>query len=182
MLSAASQHSSPMAQQPTFPEAVDAFMASAKTIVGATDMVWQPGIVDGEQCVKLPLEVNGELHGQKLVITAYPRADELKFSIGIVFPPAICRLDYDQHAYHVNSMDCLHKHNISVIVEGPHFHSWPINKQFITSSASLQRLLNAEPVRQRWMFDAAFRWFCSQCNIMIPWDGNFELPARDTLL
>jgi hypothetical protein len=162
-------------------ETIDAFMAAQKHAMGADDLLaWQPGRNTNERVLRLPLEVDGEQHGQTLLIKGFPRERGLKFRIGINFPPAICRVDF-ANEIHPNSksepLDYVPR------IEGPHYHSWPANRRFFTAPRTPLRLHNAidlgTPGR---IFDAVLRWFCEDVRIQLPANHTIELPRQETLL
>ena len=162
--------------------AVDLFMAADKIPVGADlDLSWQPTRDKEGLCVKLPLEVGGELHGQFLEIQSYNNNPTLRFHISIVMEQAICRLDYDLYEAHANS-EALAFDDIPGIVNGPHFHPWEMNRRFVTSPKKLFRLRNAEPYTASRQFDSSLRWFCSRTRIKLPPVHRIFIPIRDKLL
>ena len=59
-----------------------------------------------------------------------PKAKELKFRLSICFSAAICRLDYTDE-YHPNSLHA--PPGLPPFVDGPHYHSWPLNMQFFVA-------------------------------------------------
>ena len=164
---------------------VDKYLATPKRIVGATSSpLWQEGReIGGDSLeIKLPIEVNGEQHEtQKFIVSAFPNADELIFSIGITFQWSVCRLDYDLDRPHSNAGYPISP-GIPVIVMGNHYHPWSENRGLIKDISRPFELHVAVPldvhIRQ---FDAALRWFCQQNNIELT-DHQIELPSRTRLL
>lgn len=63
-------------------------------IGGDAPLLWQPARDQEGLCVKLPLEVDGQQSGQSLYVQAFPNYYSLRFSIAILYEPAICRLDF----------------------------------------------------------------------------------------
>jgi len=108
-----------------FVAAVDAYIAARKQIVGVTTpQMWREGRAIGEDelVVKFPIEVNGEQHpSHTLIISAFPDADELKFSITLVYQWAVCRLDYEIGRRHSNVNKPIDS-NIPDFIIGPHYH------------------------------------------------------------
>ena len=103
--------------------AVDLFLHTEKVIVGAGQPVnWTPGFLEGERQVHFPLEVNGEQIGARLTVVGFPEADFLKFRLGILFPGAVCRLDFTDEV-HANTA-AVEEDGIPPIVSGPHYHTW----------------------------------------------------------
>jgi hypothetical protein len=149
--------------------AVDAFLAATKIVVGAGSPVsWADGYNPNEKVIYLPLEVEGELTGAKLMVVGFPAAKSLKFRLGILFPGAVAHPS----------------ENLPAIVEGPHYHSWRLNRRFCRGSALPTKLHNAQSfsIAAR-TFDSILRWFCADTNIEgLPPDHRIELPVRTTLL
>jgi hypothetical protein len=118
----------------------------------------------------------------------FPRERDLKFRLGILFPAMICRLDYADET-HTNSIDGVLLRAVPYAVQGPHYHSWPLNRRFFRGVTLPQTLLDAgpydagpynEPGRT---FDAILRWFCADTNIeTLPPDHLISLPVPELLL
>jgi hypothetical protein len=163
-----------------FRSAIDAYVAARKTLAGVHGVdSWQPGREAGEMRLKLPLEVAGELRGH-LCIDCTPSRRPIEFSIGLIYPPAVSRLDFPHaHALHGNNL-AIASDNVPPLVMGPHYHPWHLNRRFATSITDYWKLQIAEPVSMR-KFDAALRWFCDQNNIELPGQHGIELPSAETL-
>jgi hypothetical protein len=173
---------SAMANDPHFLRTIDAFMAAEKHLVGAeAPMVWQPGGNAYEMVIKLPIEVGGEFMGANLQVTGYPRERALKYRLGIIFPPAICRLDYVTDETHSNTR-AVATDGIPGLVRGPHYHSWPLNRRFVQRINKTSRLCNAEEFNGPRTFDAGLRWFCGETRIILPPRHQIELPTRTLLI
>jgi len=165
-------------------DAVDAFMATPKRIVGYdSSPQWGPGFTPYELETKYPLEIEGELRGAQLMIVAFPRQRDLKFRVGILFPAMICRLDYTDET-HGNSITGFLSGTVPEEVIGPHYHSWPVNRRLFRGTLRSPKLLDAVPFdRPGRTFDAILRWFCSDTKIEpLPPDHLIELPRADTFL
>jgi len=162
---------------------IDAFMNAEKRLLGADGpLVWRPGRSIYERILRLPIEINGELLGQSLFITGFPRERQLKFRIGIIFPPAICRIDYAANERHPNSL-ARPLDYVPASVRGPHYHSWRANRRFFSAPTTPIKLHNAEPLPTPGRsFDAVLRWFCNDTRIELPANHTVELPLRETLL
>ncbi len=163
--------------------AVDEFLRTPKTLVGAdTALPWARGYSPLEQVVHYPLEVGGELTGAQLMIVGFPDSAVLKFRLGILFPGAVCRLDYTDEV-HPNTQR-IPEDNVPIIVRGPHYHSWPINRRFCRSGGLPAKLHNAEHfVANARSFDAILRWFCADTNVIgIGPNHRIELPRPERLL
>ncbi len=165
--------------------AIDAFMQEDKYPVGI-DI--PPNWVDGrelgvgEKTIKIPLEINGEIKGQKLIVTTSPNSTYLIFSILITFDPAICRLDFDERVDHSNS-HAIGSENIEPIIRGPHYHPWDLNKRFFIHSNKPIELHNAIPLDKNIVqFDSALRWFCDTNKIILNHDHRIELPRSNLLI
>jgi hypothetical protein len=164
-------------------EALDAFVAEPKRIIGSeASYTWSPGYSALERQVDFPLEYRGE--GDKaarLTLVGFPAATEMKFRISLCYNAAICRLDYTDET-HPNSRR-LFTDNLPSLVTGPHFHSWEINRRFFKGASTVPRLDLAEPFTVAGGFDSLLRWFCSRTNIEQPPSGHYiSLPKRETLL
>lgn len=148
-------------------KAIDAFMAMRKRIV-ASDVPgdWLSGYRASEVQMKYPLEVEGELRGQ-LMIVGFPRERGLKFRIGILFPAMLCRVDHTDET-HTNSISGWQDYGLPPLVVGPHYHSWPFNRRFFKGSTVPPRLYDAIPFKPGRSFDAVLREFCADTNIEAP--------------
>lgn len=163
--------------------AIDTFMAEEKTVVGADrPFFWSEGYSRHERVAKFPLEVNGEQPGAHLAVVAFPNAAVLKFRLSVCFNAAICRLDYTDE-YHPNSL-LIAADNLPSAVNGPHYHSWPVNRRFFRAATTAVELHNAMPFNtSARSFDSILRWFCedNRINGLAP-NHNIELPSRERLL
>ena len=75
--------------------AIDRFLSTEKRAVGVEQPIaWVPGFNEHEMVIYVPLEIDGEQTGSKLMIVGFPLAQSLKFRIGVLFPGAVCRLDF----------------------------------------------------------------------------------------
>src|SRR5947209_6695359 len=142
--------------------AIDTFMATPKRIVGYDSAAqWAPGFTPHEVVTKYPLEIDGELRGSQLMVVGFPRERSLKFRLGVLFPAMICRLDYTDET-HTNSLAGYLAGRVPLEVQGPHYHSWPLNRQFFRGVTVPPKLHDAvlynQPGRT---FDAILRWFCA---------------------
>jgi hypothetical protein len=169
---------------PDLVQAIDAFLATPKRILGHDSASqWAPGFSAHERVIRYPLEIAGELRGSHLMVVGFPRELGLKFRVGILFPGMICRLDYTDET-HVNSLSGVAAGTVPLEVTGPHYHSWPLNKRFFKGVTKPPELHDAvayeEPGRT---FDAILRWFCTDTNIeSLPPNHRILLPVRDLLV
>lgn len=164
---------------PDFIKAVDAFMAAPKSLAGASDPQWVRSERDAyRSCLKLPIEVDDEISGQKLLIQADPTKDALVFSVGILFlDRCICRIDFDKGDSHFN-----HWHaSLPNVVQGSHWHSWELNKGEFRKLAHFKKLRYASEFTAAKQFDATLRWYCQERNIQLGAHG-IEFPGRESLL
>jgi len=172
-----------MATRAQLLDAVTAFVAAEKMIAGS-DMgyQWGPGYSPGEAAAKFPLEVNGELlEGARLEVVGFPEAVDLKFRLSLCFNAAICRLDYTDET-HFNTFR-LEGEGVPFSVQGPHYHSWPLNRRFFIGASSAPKLHNAVLFTAGTNFDSILRWFCAEVNIAQPPGGHLiGLPPRERLL
>lgn len=162
--------------------AVDLFMRTPKSVVGAdSPPKWADGYVPGEVVTYYPLEIAGEQGGAKLMVVGFPRAEILKFRLGILIPGAVCRLDHTDET-HANSWSN-GSDGIPYIVRGPHYHSWPLNRRFCRGGSLPQQLHNADVCVAGRTFDATLRWFCADNHIdALPPGHRIELPKRELLI
>jgi hypothetical protein len=163
--------------------AINDFMATPKAVLGVEGQpVWAPGWTEHERVMHYPIEVGGEFRGAQLMVVAFPRAPDLKFRLGILFPAMIARLDFTDET-HPNSMGAV-MDGLPSFVTGPHYHSWRVNSRFFHGVTKPPKLHNAEPfIEPVHSFDAALRWFCADTNINgLPANHRIELPPRMDLL
>jgi len=165
-----------------FIAAVDLFVNTDKYLIGADDHPsWSTGRDVDTLCLKLPLEVNGEIMGQFLDIQTRPQLASLNFSISLIFQSAICRLDYCLESTHSNPLGSSSE-GLTSLINGPHYHSWEANKAYIGSKNKPFKLKRAVPFTNARMFDAALRWFCGENRIVLPPMHTIELPHRSRLI
>ena len=165
-------------------EAVDAFLAAPKRVIGHDSAPqWGPGFSLHERVMKYPLEIAGELRGSQLMIVGFPRELALKFRVGILFPGMICRLDFTDET-HINSLSGVESGAVPREVIGPHYHSWPLNRRFFRGVTKPPELHDALPYNEPGRtFDAVLRWFCADTNIeSLPPGHSISLPVRDLLV
>jgi hypothetical protein len=117
------------------------------------------------------------------MVVGFPREPVLKFRLGILFPAMICRLDYTDE-WHVNSLDGVQAGHVPYAVEGPHYHSWKLNRRFFRGSTVPLRLHDATQYREQGRtFDAVLRWFCADTGIeSLPPNHQIALPPYELLL
>jgi hypothetical protein len=162
---------------------LDEFMAETKVIRGVeAGYSWKPGYTPHEVVADFPLEVAGEMHGAKLSVVGFPRATELKFRLMVCFNAAICRLDYTDETHPntlVEPFDLL-----KPLVDGPHYHSWPLNRRFFRGVTTANKLHLAEEfTNSARTFDSILRWFCSDTKIVgLPPNHMIHLPRPDRFL
>lgn len=169
-----------MPSREVFVQEVDKLLSVDKTLVGAELAEWQPGRREEfERCIKIPLEIGGEILGPQLVIVAYFEPDRL-FSICIVHHISVCRLDVDWLG-HPNPLPTATETHPSRC-PGPHIHGWSANRARIESCTKFQRLNVAHPYEGSTKLMAALRWFCGEHKIIVPHTVHFELPKPEKLL
>ena len=181
-------HAYLMATIPDLLDAVDAFVHADKRIAGADGpCIWAPGYNKYEKKTKFPIEVGGELiDAARLEIIAMPdrfTSDRtgIQFRISLCYNAAICRLDVTDEI-HPNTRR-IPEDNVPPDVEGPHFHSWKLNRRFFKGISTAPELHTAELFTSKGSFDSNLRWFCQQVNIQQP-DGRhvIELPTRTNFI
>ena len=76
--------------------AIDAFMIAPKRIVGVdSPPTWRRGFTPHESEMKYPIEFAGEQVGH-LMIARFPKEQNLKFRLGILYGGMICRLAHSR--------------------------------------------------------------------------------------
>jgi hypothetical protein len=163
--------------------AVEAFVAAPKRIHGADQSYeWRQGYSQYERQVSFPIEINGELpEAARLLIVGFPQSRDMKFRLCLCFNAAICRLDYTDET-HPNSQR-IPADGVPPIVQGPHYHSWPLNRRFFKGVSKAPELYNAATFAMQSSFDSILRWFCHDMNIEQLNGGHLiQLPPRDRLL
>lgn len=162
--------------------AVDDFLRRPKVAVGVEIPIpWAKGFNPYEKVKHYPLSIDGELTGAQLMVVSFPDARFLKFRLGILFPGAVCRLDHTDET-HPNA-NRIEDDNVPMIVKGPHYHSWRVNRQFCRSGSLPVKLHNAENfVTGARSFDAILRWFCADNNVIgLGPDHMIDLPRPERL-
>ena len=166
-----------MSTKDVFVAKVTAFLAAEKTLAGV-DLPphWMPSRTRPEQCIKVPIEIEGVQYGQQLVIvTPSARAD---FSLSIIYAVGVTRLDFEPHSGGHRNTLLAHLDGLPGVVTGAHFHRWKHNVRFVEGDGRLEELKHAEdlPPSIR-TFDAALRFFCDETNIRLPHGHRIELPG-----
>lgn len=150
-------------------------MASDKTLLG--DGGWQCDPVDQDCKLKFTLAVDGEPTQFTLEIVDFPMRPAKGFTFLINAPPPIWRLDFDAW-WEKHTNDVPEIHECPRIVQGPHFHPWRLNRQFLKRGQLPDELELALPLAGNIQsFDAALRWFADETRIAI---GKGQIPARPT--
>lgn len=166
-----------MTAREEFIAAVTAFLAADKTLAGV-DMPpqWMPSRTRPEQCIKVPIELDGVQYGQQLVIVA--PSVQADFSISIVHSVGVVRLDFEPRGGGHRNTLLASLDGLPGIVSGTHFHRWRYNTRFVEGDGRLEELKHAEelPTAIR-SFDAALRYFCGETNIQLPHGHRIDLPG-----
>ena len=150
----------------SFRNLIDAFMAEKKVMVG--DAQWNKGPrfeTEGQRRSLQTLAINGEICPVKMVIDEYPSHVGLKFSIALVCEVEVVRLDYGKISWHVNHHPLPEGVPFGRI-DGPHIHSWPLNRSLFSSNLFPDALYWAVPIPQNLKsFSNTFRWMCGEHNV-----------------
>lgn len=164
-----------MPSRDEFISAVSAFLAAPKALIGAdSPQQWQPSRTRPEQCIKVPVEIDGVQYGHQLVVVAPSGRSE--FSISLVFNVGISRLDFEHGGGHRNTLFAS-ADGLPMVVSGMHFHRWSYNTRFVEGDGRLEELKHAEDLPGTiHTFDAALRFFCHETNIQLPHGHHIELP------
>lgn len=167
-----------MPSRDEFIKEVGDFLAKSKSLGGiGLPVQWQPNRDPAELCIKLPIELEGVVSAQRLIVVYSPASEALRFSILIVYRVAVCRMDFDETGGHTNGFGNLE--GLPMTIQGSHFHRWSNNIRFVKGNGQLEELDNAEPIPIAIRtFDAALRWFCDEAKIALPHNHNIALPAK----
>jgi len=164
-----------------FVKEIDDFVAATKILIGVDDVqTFFPGREgDHEWEAEYPVEVNGEQFGQTLRIVTRPFESSIDWSIVLIMPPAVSRLDFTAipHPNPPRAFGETHAGSVA----GPHIHRWTPNKRFMTSRKSTNGIPIAELVPQMKDFETHLRWFCKENNISLPHDHRIVLADRPRL-
>lgn len=158
-----------MAGKPSqFVQAVDAFVASPKTLVlGNAAPEWERARDTYGVRLKLALEISGEQHpGQHFLIDAYPDRRPSEFVLTLLFGDhAVCRVDYEPTATHTNTNSpCV----LPYVVKGPHWHSWELNRLSVKVASGRHFPLHfADALIRPRNFGDMLRFYCHQRNIAL---------------
>ncbi len=141
-------------------EAVDAFVAAHKTLVGDGGWVCDP---NEDQCrLKYTIAMDGVPTASTLEIIDFPLDTPRSFTITVNLPPCVWRLDFDAPPKgHTN--DVPEGHECPRYVRGPHYHPWALNRQFHTGKRPPEELPLALPLSPAIKsYKSALDWFCSE--------------------
>lgn len=165
-----------MPSRDDFIQGVNNFIAAKKAMAGIDlPIQWAPGSRSAEITAKLPIEINGEQSGQKVILVFVPGRNG--FAINLVFSDlCVQRVDFDSHGIHRNGFSGL-DFGLPFQVGDRHFHRWALNTRFVDSPNAAIELRNAEELSSTIRnFDDAIRFFCDECNIDLPNGHYIELP------
>jgi len=159
---------------------IDAFMAASKQLTGILEIQqYQKARENNVWEVDYPILIEGEMHGQSLKIVTHPHEKSPVWSIVLIWPPALSRLDYtfDKHPNPLPIRGEFHP----PFVDAPHMHSWQQNKRFMTSRKTTEPIPIAVPTPPMNNFDDYLRWFCDESNILLPHNHRIQLLDRPEL-
>jgi hypothetical protein len=113
-------------------------------------------------------------------VIALPNAPNMQFRLCLIASTSICRLDFTDET-HANPYGGIE--GLPPLVDGPHCHSWRVNRRFFHNSQAPIRLYNAEAYTgPTTSFDNILRWFCADIHAeSLPHDHRIQLPLRDQL-
>ena len=162
---------------------IEAFVREPKRILDADQPYeWRSGYSQYERMTSFPVEIGGEAPpAARFQLVGFPQAAQPKFRLLLCYNACIARLDYTDET-HVNAHR-MSADGIPPFVQGPHYHSWPLNRRFFRGASMAPELHNAELFTMQASFDSILRWFCQEVNIQ-PLNGGhlIALPQRDRLL
>jgi hypothetical protein len=175
-------YKAPSRKQPNhgFVREINEFMDARKELQGACDP--QSYVQAREQAVfevDYPILVNGELRGPLLKVISHPHETPLVWSIVLIYPPAVSRLDYT-HLQHLNP-PCINDESHPASVAAPHIHPWRLNQRFMTSRKTTNPIPIAMPIEEMKDFGWYLRWFCQQNKIVLPHDHCIQLLHKQEL-
>ena len=169
-------YKSPIRKPPhhAFVKEVDEFMAASKELFGALEIqAYQKAREDNAWEVDYPILIDGEIRGQSLRIVTHPHELPIVWSLVLIWPPAISRLDFTTRE-HPNPPQIKGEcHPPSV--DQPHIHPWKLNKRFMTSRKTTESIPIALPISHMKDFATYLRWFCDENNIMLPHNHCIQL-------
>ena len=157
---------------------VDQFLAQPKSL--AAPGRWVDGNRPGEQRMRLPILVDGEISAFEVELIVNPDAPSPGLTIVLLYGRCVWRLCMDSRL-HPNAAD--RPHDCPADVSGPHAHSWEDNRRFAKASALPRRLKNARLLPADVATnDDAFAWLLAQIKVDFPPWGSPEWPTRTGLL
>lgn len=162
----------------------DALIAAPKRVAGTdSPPTWAATFSPHERKMDYPLEVGGELLGAHLRIVCFPRERFLKFRLGILYGGMVCRLDFTDET-HTNTLGGQAVFGLPPYVQGPHYHSWPLNRRFFEGVTKAPELHDAAPYTEPGRtFDAVLRWFCTDTGIeSLAANHQIALPPPELLV
>lgn len=171
---------------------VDSILAASKRFRGKP-APWGDGNRSGELRVKRwPVEVEGELIGLFVAVTAYPTEPLLRFTVTLNvqvpgWPKAACiwRIDHEpeNYKYHTPRLADFLKDTSppDTVLRVPHYHSWAANRYLCQPRLLPVELKEAAPLPNAGRFDRVFRWFCGETRIRLDKAYEMELPKSDRL-
>lgn len=160
---------------------IGAYIAMPKSLIG--EGVWVRGNRSNEFRMQWPITCEGIAEAEAPYIEAVHAADcpYLSYSISLLVPPPIFRLDIGEDLEHSYSAPLPGGRTTRRILQGHHVHTWEANRPR-SGEALPQDLPVAEPYAGSLDFRAALMWFCDQVNI---WVDEYSIPSlrqRETLL
>jgi hypothetical protein len=161
-------------------QAIDAFLAADKTLVGDGDWVCDP---NEDQCrLKYTIAVDGVPSGSTLVIIDFPLQEPRGFTITLNLPPCIWRLDFD-HPPKGHTNDVPEGHECPRLIRGAHFHPWRLNSRFHMGKHPPDELPLALPLKPSIKsFKSSLDWFCAETRITFAKNQMPGLPPRGRLI
>ncbi len=148
------------------------YLSATKSLSGTP--IWIAGSKDNQFRLKWPVIFRGT-GGTHLEITYSSGAPYLKYSMMLMVPPPVFRLDVGKELTHMNHRP--HPH----MIRGHHYHPWELNSP--EGRAAIPKSLR-EALRYDGATDirTAFDWFCDMVGIASPSSELPEPPLRETLL
>lgn len=155
---------------------VGTYLSLPKSLIGTP--VWLPGNRQDSWTLSWPILCDGIGQGPKIIVDHSASAPFLTYSILLVVPPSIERLDICETLEHVVKR----KGRAPKTVRGHHYHRWSNNIWAVRGDSIPRQLLDCDPYEGPIDFVPAFCWFCDRVGITVSLDIVPSLPKRSTLL
>lgn len=162
---------------------VDLLLSETKTLTGVPEWTRGPRAgVEGQLRWSQALSISGEVTPMNILVDAYPRYGNPKFTIILEVGIAVTRVEYAVDATHFNGVKHRPPDISHGLIYGPHYHFW-VDNRALASAKKLPKFLKYArhmPTNVRG-FPNTFRWLCGEANIICQ-DDVPDLPPSDLLV